>query len=234
MNDVNILEIEEKRKQSLKKYGIDEDITKDFKKRNSNVTEEERNSLGKELFELISKKGYNEETELNKVVDLIYAGANIEYKNEKKGDFPLLICARKNYFKTFLALLRAGANVNQTNNYLTTATMAAARHGNKEILELLILMKADVNARCLDGDTALMSAKRHDQIECFNILKNANAYLNNRNLSNQTILDIDSKTDFEITRLSQSLRQDTIKEVTFEGIESLLEEATEKMKRIRQ
>ena len=46
------------------------------------------------------------------------------------------------------------------------------------------------------GDNAVMSAKRHNQIECFKMLMDAHAYLNNRNLINQTVLDIDSKSDF--------------------------------------
>ena len=143
-----------------------------------------------------------------------------------------MVCSRKNYLKTFIVLLKAGANVNQINNYLTTSTMASARHGNKEILELLILMKADVNARCLDGDNAVMSAKRHNQIECFKMLMDAHAYLNNRNLINQTVLDIDSKSDFGILSLSHSLRQETPEEITFEDAESLLYEASRKMESI--
>lgn len=232
MNNADILKIEIERKQVLEKYGLDEESIKIFREKISNLSEEESQSLGQELFELISKKGYNEDSELDRVIELIYKGANIEYKNEKKGDYSLLICSRKNYLKTFIVLLKAGANVNQLNNYLTTSTMAAARHGNKEILELLILMKADVNARCLDGDNAVMTAKRHNQIECFNILMNAHAYLNNRNLTNQTILDIDSKADFGILSLSHSLRQDTPEETTYEDAELLLDEAFKKMESI--
>ena len=232
MNSADILKIEFERKQLLEKYGLDEESIKTFRKKISNISEEESQQLGQELFELISKKGYSEEDDLDKVIELIYKGANIEYKNEKKGDYSLLVCSRKNYLKTFIVLLKAGANVNQINNYLTTPTMASARHGNKEILELLILMKADVNARCLDGDNAVMSAKRHNQIECFKMLMDAHAYLNNRNLINQTVLDIDSKSDFGILSLSHSLRQEVPEEITFEDAESLLYEASKKMESI--
>lgn len=232
MNNIDILKIEIEREQTLKKYGLDEDSIKSFKEKINSISEEESKVLGQELFELISKKGYNEESELDKVIELIYKGANVEYKNEKKGNYSLLICSQKNYLKTFIVLLKAGANVNQTNNFQTTSTMAAARHGNKEILELLILMKADVNARYLDGENALMSAKRHDQIECFNMLMNAHAHLNNKDLINHTILDVDSKTDFEILSLSYSLRQDKSKKITFEDTELLLDEAFKKMESI--
>lgn len=229
MNNVDILKIEIERKQVLEKYGLDEDSIKTFREKISNVAEEESQSLGQELFELISKKGYNEENELDKVIELIYKGANIEYKNEKKGDYSLLICSRKNYLKTFIVLLKAGANVNQLNNYLTTSTMAAARHGNKEILELLILMKADVNAKCLDGDNALMSAKRHDQQDCFDILIKAQSYLTHRNMENQTILDIPGNLSFDLSYIEDSSLSAIIASKTEEDAISLISEAENRL-----
>ena len=175
MNNASLAMLENHRMELLKKYELDLENIKKFKEKIQQVSEEESTELGKELFELISTKGFNDDYE--QALELIYKGANIEYKNEKKGDFSLLICARKNYLKTFLALVKAGANINQVNNYLTTPTMASARHGNKEMLEVLILMGADINARCLDGDNAIMSAKRHDQVECFDMLLRKSAYL---------------------------------------------------------
>lgn len=233
MNNADIIKIEIERKQVLEKYGLDENSIKNFRTKISKVSEEESNVLGQELFELISKKDYSEDKELDKVVELIYKGANVEYKNENKGDYSLLTCSQKNYLKTFIVLLKSGANINQTNNYLITSTMVAASYGNKEILELLILMKADINARCLDGENAIMNAKRYNQIDCFNILIDANAYLNNRNLTNQTILDIDSKTNFGILSLSHSLRQDILEDVTFEDTEVLLDKAKQKFNQLK-
>ena len=138
MNNTSLVMLENNRVEFLKKYELDPESIKKFKETIQQVSEEESTELGKELFELISKKGFNDDYE--KALELIYKGANIEYKNEKKGDFTLLICARKNYLKTFLALVKAGADINQVNNYLTTTAMASARHGNKEILEILIIM----------------------------------------------------------------------------------------------
>ena len=86
MNNADILKIEFERKQLLEKYGLDEECIKTFRNKISNISEEESQQLGQELFELISKKGYSEEDDLDKVIELIYKGANIEYKNEKKGD----------------------------------------------------------------------------------------------------------------------------------------------------
>lgn len=226
MNDINILLLEQTKKEKLEQYGLDEKSIEKFRKKIKTVTEEEAETLGKELFDTIFKSGFNDNED--KIIELIYKGANIEYKNATKGNFPLLICARKNYIKTFIALLKAGANVNQTNDYLTTSVMGSARHGNKEILELLIFMGADVNARCLDGDSAIMMAKRHDMVECFDMLVNAGAYLNNRNMHNKTIADISSVADFKLSEITKDIL-DQFNEVTSEDVEILLDEAMNKM-----
>lgn len=232
MNNTSLVILEYQRIELLKKYGLDDDTISEFKSKIKQVSQEESDILGKELFEMIAKKGYNDDYE--KAVELIYNGANIEFKNEKKGDFALLICARKNYLKTFFALLKAGANVNQVNNYLTTSTMASARHGNKEMLEILILMGANINARCLDGDNAIMSAKRHEQVECFNMLLNAQAYLNNRNLANQTIMDLPGEVNFDSTFFEDGIPVLTTSSITEQEPLSLIEEAEQKLNKLKQ
>lgn len=242
MNNVDITKIEMERKKLLESYELDEESIKSFRKKIKSVSKEESDKLGQELYKYIlsstiSKKTHDDLEKLkeieNKVLEYILNGANIEYKEDKDGHFSLLLCIRRGYISLAYMLLRAGANVNQVNNFLTTPSMSAARHGHKDLLELLILMGADINARCLDGDNALISAKRHDQIECFNILKNAHAYLNNRNLINQTILDIKSKKDFDVLSLSYTLKQDILKDdVTFDDVELLLNDAYSKMRSI--
>lgn len=229
MNNVKLLSLQQEREEKLKKYGIDQEKIEEFKSKIKKVSTEEKEKLGKELFELISKKGYNDKTEFEKVIELIYKGADIEYKDEKKGNFALLVCSRKNYVKTFIVLLKAGANINQVNNFLTTATMGSARHGNKEILEMLILMKADINARCLDGDNAIMSAKMHNQVECFNMLVKASAFLNNRNLANQTLSDLKGNAELDVSLLTSCMLS---KKTTFEDTQDLLSEARIKMQSI--
>ena len=228
MNDIGLIQLEKVREELLKKYGLDEDSIRDFKTKIKNVNVEEGNRLGKELLETILKKNFNDQYE--KALALIYQGANVEFKNSTKGAFPLLVCSRRNYLQTFIVLLKAGANVNQTNHYLTTSTMASARHGNKEILAILIAMRADVNARCLDGDTAIMSAKRNNQVECFHMLKNAHAYFNNTNLFNQTALDLSSSASFDLTDVP-TFGNNT---VSFQDIQELLLEANEKLDQVRE
>ena len=92
----------------LNKYGLDDKSIKEFRSKIKRVSDSEKESLGSELLNIISKKGFNDD--FNRVLELIYNGADIEYKNSKKGDYALLICARKNYIKTFITLIKAGAN----------------------------------------------------------------------------------------------------------------------------
>lgn len=195
MNNNSLSSLIDNRISILNKYGLDDKSIKEFRSKIKRASDSEKESLGSELLNTISKKGFNDD--FNRVLELIYNGADIEYKNSKKGDYALLICARKNYIKTFITLIKAGANVDQVNDYLTTAVMASARHGNKEILEILILFGADINKRCLDGDSALMSAKMHNQSECFNMLVQAGAYINNINFLNQTFLDSSGSVEFD-------------------------------------
>lgn len=190
MKLINLKELEEINLEKLKSYCIDEASIAQFKSNIKQVSKEEADRLGKELVELLSSKSYRDDQYDGKVVNLIINGANIEYKTAKKGIFPLLVCARKNYFQTCLLLIRAGANINQTNSYLTTAVMACAKYGNLEILNVLLLLNADINMRYLDGESAIMSAKRHENRNVFTLLVNQQAYLNIRSNLNCSINDV--------------------------------------------
>lgn len=237
MNNTDLITLEQERTNILKKYHLDEEGIKTYqdtlKEKRKKVSPGESERLGKELYDLIKSPSYNELTasSYDKVIDLIYSGASIEYRTPKKGDFPLLLCARRNLVQTFALLVKFGADINKGNDYLTTPTMTSARHGNKVILELLILLGADINAQCLDGDNALMSAKRHNQKECFELLKKANAYFGSRNILNKTIRDIPSTEEFDFSgffTFDDCLQE----EVTFSKTQELLKEAEQKFTNI--
>ena len=110
--------------------------------------------------------------------------------------------------------------------------MAAARHGHKELLELLILLGADVNAKCLDGDNALMSAKRHGQQECFDILVRAQSHLTHRNIANQAILDLSGNVTFNTNYIEDSAITETIQPVSEKDEIALIDEAERQFKKI--
>lgn len=232
MNNVDILLLEQQRMDKLRSYGLDPESIKEFKSKIKIVTEEEKAILGKELFDLLTNKKYKDETDFEKVIEFIYNGADIEFKNEEKGDYALLRCARKNYLKTFIVLLKAGANMNQTNHYLTTATMASARHGNKEMLEILILMKADINAKSKDGDNALISARNHHQVDCFYMLVNAGANLPVISQGGHSIYTFSPNEKFESPLLKSSHKKETETSISPEDILEVLTEAKEKMMNI--
>ncbi len=232
MNNVDLLLLEQQRIDKLKEYGLDPESIKEFKSKIKVVSDEERSSLGKELFDLVTSNSYKDEPDYEKVLELIYKGADIEYKNDTKGDFALLRCARKNYLKTFLVLIKAGADINQKNNYLTTATMACARHGNKEMLEILILMKADINAKCKDGDNAIISARCHLEVDCFYMLVNAGANLSVVSQNGSSIYTFIPNQKFESPLLEIACKKEIAKAISIDDTHNILKEAKEKMLKI--
>lgn len=231
MNNSSLMILENAKLKKLEKYKLDEKSISEFKSKIKDVDDVAKNNLGEALLSLISSKEKNSKVTddfTNDVMELIVNGANIEYKNKTKGDFSLLVCARKGFQEIAYILLRAGANVNQVNNYLTTPTMAAARHGCKELLELLILLGADVNARCLDGDNALMSAIIHGQQECFDILVHAQTHLTHRNFANQSILDLSgNNVIFDPNFLERSSFSETTS-ASEDDVKALIDEAEKK------
>lgn len=237
MNNSSLIELENNKLKKLEEYQLDEKGILKFQSKIKKVDEEESNRLGKELLELLSKKqpsSLSLDELLDKAIELIKNGANIEYKEESKGNFPLLICARKGYIEIAYVLLRAGANVNQSNSYGTTALMATARHGHSELLQLLILLKADVNAKSRGGDDALMSAKRHNQQECADILIKEQAYLTHRNLENETILSVPGNISIDLSYIESSTLSEITTSKTEGDVLDLISEAEEKLNKIIQ
>lgn len=239
MNNADLIKLEQEKENKLKKYKLDEKNIKscreELEKERKIVSQEESDKLGEELYQFISYRNFQEnETvveNMHKIKQYIYNGANLEYSTPKKGDFPLLLCARRNLINTFAILVINGANFNRGNNYQTTPVMTSARHGNKEILELLILLGADINAKCLDGDNALMIAKRHDQIECFEMLKKANAHFGSRNIYNETVRDVPSTQSFDFTGIL-TLEECLSNNTTYDDIQSLLNEAEQNISKL--
>lgn len=236
MNNSSLMILENAKLKKLEKYKLDEKSISEFKSKIKDVDDVAKNNLGEALLSLISSREKNSKVTddfTNEVIELIVNGANIEYKNKTKGDFSLLVCARKGFQEIAYILLRAGANVNQVNNYLTTPTMAAARHGCKELLELLILLGADVNAQCLDGDNALMSAIIHGQQECFDILVHAQTHLTHRNLANQSILDLlGNNVIFDPNFLERSSFSE-ITSASEDDVKALIDEAKKKFNNLK-
>lgn len=232
MNDMNIIRLDELKEHQLEINKLGKEEREEFQKHITKLSEEEAdiaNKLGKQLYDLVVISDQSDK-DIEKAIELIYNGANLEYKEPKKGDFALLVCARKDKRSLAYTLLRAGADVNQKNDYLTTATMAAARHGSKQILEMLILLGADVNARCLDGDTAIMSAKMHNQQECFDMLVKNGAHLVHRNDENKSLLDVDGRVEFDFSSINTPMFNFKTLNATEEDCKNLINQAKQILK----
>ena len=182
-----VLSLEEKKKQRLKEYGISKEVFENKTKKKKKNTKKD-NVLSKELFDTINSK--NSSPDVKKIEALIKDGADVNYKEEEKGNYPLLICARKGYDEIAALLINNGADVNLVNNYGTTALMAAARHDNYELCEVLLILGADINAQCIDGDTALFSAKMHCNDNVVALLLNNQAQIYHRNQSGNLVTEV--------------------------------------------
>ena len=71
MNSVDILLLEQQRVDKLKEYGLDSDSINEFKSKIKIVSEEESTKLGAELFDLINSKNFKDETDYEKVIELV-------------------------------------------------------------------------------------------------------------------------------------------------------------------
>jgi ankyrin repeat protein len=90
---------------------------------------------------------------------LIGAGAGLNAATRVQALTPLALAARQGHSPVVAALLKAGADPNQTNDLGTTALMWAAASGSVDVVKLLLDAGADVNRReNTGGQTALMFA----------------------------------------------------------------------------
>ena len=203
MNNISLQELEEERDNLLESYFLSEREINKKKKEIKKISLEESNRLGKKLIEYLKKlRPKNYSYDAFKRVDenvllLINRGANINYKDDEYGDFPLILCIRKKCKKSILYLLQSGADINLSNNANITPIMEAAKEGLDNILELLILLGADVNSESIYGENALMMSKRNNQNKCFNILLNNQISIFHKNIQDETVLDITDNIDLK-------------------------------------
>lgn len=231
MNNKNLDILNQECENFLKSRSLDIESINQYRSSIKQVSREESDELGKQLFEILLKKDYRDDT--SKIEQLLLDGANPNYQDEKKGEFCLRRCARKKYVKTFTLLLRAGADINLANKFGTNSVITAARFGCDEILNIAIHMGGNVNAKPLDGDTAIMSAKNHLNIKCFDLLAASHAHLNSTNLSNKTIFNGDTNFFKQSTYASELI--DNIgsdKEGESSDQKDLINEAIEEMSKI--
>lgn len=90
---------------------------------------------------------------------LLWRGANA-FVRGINGENALLLAAAKGHYDVVLYLLRAGLDVNESDELDNTALMFAAYGNHVAIVSLLLDWGADVTAQNADGWDALQIAKR--------------------------------------------------------------------------
>lgn len=120
-------------------------------------------------------------------------GANVNCIDAKTGDTPLIVASHKSsgdneanevahHFSTIITtLIKAGANVNATNNDGATAFYNACWNKNVEMALMLIKAGANVNASDHEGWTPLYDACHNEHVELVDILLRAGANVNAAN-----------------------------------------------------
>lgn len=131
--------------------------------------------------------------DVDEVKKAIAGGANINAVDAKTGDTPIIAASHKVAgdneanelaHKSVLvadALIKAGANINATNNEGATAVYNAVWNKNVEMVLHLIKAGANVNASDHDGFTPLLDASHNGHVELAEILLGAGANVNSAN-----------------------------------------------------
>ncbi len=124
-------------------------------------------SLDQQLIDAI-KRG-----DLNKVIDLIKAGANINTRDKINSWTPLHYAVSGNHFDIVRHLIIHGADVNAKDDYGRTPLHIAAGKGYLEIVKYLVEHGADINAKDSDGKTPIDYAKENGHNNVANYLRKA-------------------------------------------------------------
>ena len=110
-----------------------------------------RDKYGNTAIMFAAENGYN-------VDKFITAGADVNTQNYIRRQTPLMLAAQKGHDKCVDTLIKAGADVNETDAGAFTALVHAANNGNDTCVEQLIEAGADVNWQDSWSHTALLYA----------------------------------------------------------------------------
>lgn len=121
-----------------------------------NFGTEDKYRTGEALLSAIAK---NEDST---VMEMIKKGAPLNYRDQKDEWTPLVYAIYYENWDIAEYLVKAGVNVNLTDNANRTALMWCAMRGNLSLLKELIKHGADINAIDIAGRTALQYAIAYD------------------------------------------------------------------------
>lgn len=116
------------------------------------------------------------EGELSEVQGLLARGADINAKDRRKKETPLLAASRREHSEVVALLLDKGADVSSQEGRKALYGVSVAGHSN--IVELLLAHGADPNGGIVTGRTALHAAASEGHLEAINMLLDAGAEVN--------------------------------------------------------
>ena len=132
-----------------------------------------------------------------KPVETVAEAATQVPKTAKPPDMPIQIAAQSGHIELVKQHIAAGTDVNAKDKTGGTALISATLNGQKEIIELLIANKADLNIGLAKGKwTALhfastpMSTKGFSDLEILEVLLKSGAAVNATDEEGQTPLDV--------------------------------------------
>jgi ankyrin repeat protein len=85
-------------------------------------------------------------------------------------DVALVTAAFEGEYNLLISLINKGVNVDQQDEYGSTALQWAANHGNPKMVELLLSHGADVSIKDVEGKTALYLAIDNGHMDVINLL----------------------------------------------------------------
>jgi ankyrin repeat protein len=124
--------------------------------------------------------------EARQVASLIQAGARVDANQSDKT--ALHWAGQYGHLAVVQTLLTAGADVNATDAYGTTALMETASAGHTAIVQALLKAGANANRRDYMGETALLKSGPRASVEVTHALLQAGADVNARNRSGESAL----------------------------------------------
>ena len=131
------------------------------------------------MGKLTDAVGANNFIEVQKLLDLEYKNSPlINEEKDNGGFFALYTASYFGYVKIIEALLKAGAQVNQTDKYGVTPLYIAAQNGHTAVIEVLIKAGALVNQPNNEGTTPLWWAAQRGYTAMVEVLVRAGALVN--------------------------------------------------------
>jgi cytohesin len=127
--------------------------------------------------------------DINKVVELIKSGADVNFIHKDSGATPLHIAVPNGHNEVVKTLIQSKADINKAEINGWTPLHIAAENGHNEVVKTLIQSNADINQANINGWTPLNTAALNGHNEVVKTLIQSNADINQANINGWTPLN---------------------------------------------